>query len=305
MSSPFKNVLLVGASGSIGSVVLKALLESSSLEVTVLQRESAKSSPPASVKVIRISDSYPQADLEKAMKGQDVIVNCITTTNVSEQYRFIDAAIAVGVKRYVPSEYGLDNLKPEAQALNSVFRNKGEVQSYLRSKQSDIEWMSISCGMWLKWSMSNDFLGMHVREKKFVFWDDGEGYFSCSTEDNTALALVNALTIFPEETKNRNVFLSDFAVTQRQLLAEIERQLGYKLTTESVDSHALIREKQEADKNGDPYAIYALVETGFVTGRYGGHIEATSNEIMSEKLGLPKKTLPEVVTAALKANGLA
>ena len=53
--------------------------------------------------------------------------------------------------------------------------------------------------------MVHDFLGMHVREKRFVFWDDGEGFFSCTTEENTAAGLIQALKM-PNETKNTNVY---------------------------------------------------------------------------------------------------
>lgn len=48
-------------------------------------------------------------------------MNCITSTEVNEQFKFVDAAVEAGVKRYVPSEYGLNNLRPEARALNAVF----------------------------------------------------------------------------------------------------------------------------------------------------------------------------------------
>ncbi|KAI0112321.1 hypothetical protein F4776DRAFT_667332 [Hypoxylon sp. NC0597] len=112
--------------------------------------------------------------------------------------------------------------------------------------------------------MANDFVGMHVRERKFTFWDDGYGYFSCTTEENTAAGLVKALTK-PEETTNKYLFLSDFAVTQKQLLTTIERVQGVK---------------------------------------FGGHLEREPGEIMNKKLGLPKRTLGQVVTNGLPTLGL-
>ncbi|KAI6093008.1 NmrA-like family protein [Hypoxylon rubiginosum] len=301
----FRNILLIGASGSIGSVMLDAFQKEPSFTLTVLQRASSKFQPPKNIRAITIPDSYPTDELVAAFKGQDVVVNCMTTLSVADQFRMVDAAIAAGVRRYIPSEYGLDNMKPEAQALNAVFHDKGKVQEYLRAKAADgaIEWMSISCGMWIKWSMAHDFLGMHVRDGKFVFWDDGEGYFSCTTEENTAAGLINALKR-PQETKNQNVFLSDFAVTQKELLASIEKLQGVKYATETIDSEALIREKQEAVRGGDQFATFALIETGFVTGRFGGHLEKEPGEIWNEKLGLPKHTLNEVVAGALRSMGI-
>ncbi|KAI2625408.1 NmrA-like family protein [Hypomontagnella submonticulosa] len=301
----FRNILLIGASGAIGAVLLDEFQKDSSFSVTVLRRVSSKFQPPAGVRVITIPDSYPSDDLVAAFKGQDVIVNCTTTLSVSDQFRMVDAAIAAGVRRYIPSEYGLNNMRPDAQALNAVFHDKGKIQEYLRAKAADgsIEWMSVSCGMWLKWSMAHDFLGMHVREKKFVFWDDGEGYFSCTTEENTAAGIVKALGM-PEETRNKNIFLSDFAITQKQLLTAVEKAQGVKYRRETIDSEAFIIEKQEAVRNGDKFATFALIEAGFVTGRFGGHLEKEPGEIMNEKLGLPKRTLDDVVAGALGTMGL-
>ncbi|EKJ77689.1 hypothetical protein NXS19_006150 [Fusarium pseudograminearum] len=301
MSSPFKNILIVGATGSIGSIMLGALTKEPSFQVSVLQRSSSKGKLPANVKIITIDDSYPSDALVSAFSGQDAIVNCMTSLAVSDQLRFVDAAVDAKVRRYVASEYGLNNNNPDARALNSVFREKGEVQDYLRSKESTgLEWMAIGCGMWLKWSALHDFLGMHIKEKKFVFWDDGNGWFSTTTEDNTALAMVNALSKKWEETKNRVVWLSDFAITQNMLLEAIERISGEKMTVERVESSQLIKEKQAAVAAGDPYAIYSLIETGFVTGKFGSHLEK-EGEIMNDILGLPKKDFDEVVKAALQA----
>ncbi|KAJ2997655.1 hypothetical protein NUW58_g586 [Xylaria curta] len=269
----FTNVLLIGATGFIGSAVLEAFERDSGFNLTLLQRASSKSRLPSHLKVITIADSYPMEELTAAFKGQDVVVNCMTTLSVGDQFRMVDAAIAAGVQRYVPSEYGLNNMNPAAQSLNSVFEEKGKVQAYLRAKaeQGQIEWMSITCGIWLKWGAAHDFAGMHVQEQRFVFWDDGTGYFSCTTEENTVAGLVQALKI-PEETKNTNVFLSDFAITQKQLLDAIERVQGVKYKTETVSSENFIEEKRAAASQGDVLATIALVETGFVTGKYGGHV---------------------------------
>ncbi|KAI0141501.1 NmrA-like family protein [Pestalotiopsis sp. NC0098] len=299
--SAFQNILLIGATGSIGSVILEALIKEPSFTITLLQRSSSSAKLPSHLPVIRIADTYPTEALVHAFAGQDVIVNCMAGLSVLDQLRMIDAAISAGVCRYVPSEFGLNNMRPEARALSPVFAAKGRVQEYLRARAAEgvIEWMSISCGMWLRWSMANDFLGMHVSEQRFVFWDDGEGVFSSTTEENTAAGLVEALKR-PEETKNTNILLSDFAVSQKQLLEAIERVQGVKYATETIDSDALIKEKQDAVQNGDDSATFALIETGFVTGRYGGHLEE-EGKVMNDILGLPKKTLEEVVKGALSS----
>ncbi|CAJ2510640.1 Uu.00g062650.m01.CDS01 [Anthostomella pinea] len=100
----FKNILLIDATGSIGSVVLDALEKESIFTLTVLQRASSKSQLPAHLNVVTVPDSYPTDALVAAFKDQDVIVNCMTSLSVADQFRMVDAGIIAGVKHYVPSE---------------------------------------------------------------------------------------------------------------------------------------------------------------------------------------------------------
>ncbi|KAK4032148.1 hypothetical protein C8A01DRAFT_50999 [Parachaetomium inaequale] len=266
MTPPFKNILLIGANGSIGSYILAALLAEPTFTITILKRASSKATPlPPNTRSITVPDSYPTANLIAAFRGQDVVISCLTTLSTADQFRLIDAAIAAGVRRYVPSEYGLNNMRPDAQALNVVFRDKGAVQAYFREREDRIEWMSVSCGMWIGWSMRNDFLGMHVPERRFDMWDKGVGRFSVSTEENTALAVVRGLVQIPGETRNRNVLVEEFVTTQGELLAEIERQMGERLVVEEVDSAERIPALQRDYERGFMSAAYGLIEAGFVT----------------------------------------
>lgn len=301
MSSPFKNIVIIGASGSIGSILLEAFINTPSVTITVLQRASStKTVLPPSVRVITIPDDYPHGSLVAAFANQDAVINCVTTLAVRTQLRIISAAAEAGVRRFVPSEYGLNNNNPVARALCPVFREKGEVQDHLRTLEHRMEWMSVACGMWLKWSATHEFLGMHIAERRFVIWDDGEGLFSTTTEENTALAVVNALTKKWTETANKVLWLSDFAVSQKDLLDALERFTGEKFETEHIDSESFIREKQAATAAGDGAATYALIETGFVTGKYGGYLEK-EGEIMNDLLELSKRSFDEVVKAAVEA----
>lgn len=301
MSAPFKNVIVIGAGGSIGRYAMAALLAEPSLNVTILQRASSKPlADHPNVPTITVPDGYPTEAVIPAFQGQDVVISCLTTMSVADQYRLIDAAIAAGVRRYVPSEYGLNNMRADAQALSPVFRDKGAIQQHLRDAAAagKIEWMSVSCGMWIKWSLQNNFLGMRVKERKATLWDKGVGRFSVTTEENTAQALVRSLTQIPEVTRNRNVLINDFVIEQRELLAEIEKQLGEKLEVDYIDSEEKIKELHAAMAQGDVNAKYGTIEAGFITGRFGGDLEK-EGEILMDQLGLPRHSLQEIVADAL------
>ena len=297
--SQYKNIVLIGAGGSLGSALFQAILAEPSFEVTVIQRASSKSKIPSSrAKIISIPDTYPMDELTAAFEGQDVIVNAITSLSVSDQHRIIDAAVAAGVKRYVPSEFGLNNTDPRAAALSPVFREKGEVQRYLKSLQSDtFTWTSFACGMWLKWSIENSFLGIDYPGQKFTIWDDGEGFFSATTLEDTAAAVVSALKK-PEQTANQLLRISNFATTQNELFATIEELTGRKFKRSYVKSEEVIADAHERIAEGDVMSIYATINTGFVSGRYSGHLEKDGS-LANELLGVPERRLKDVLSEAL------
>ena len=72
-------------------------------------------------------------------------------------YRLIDAAIAAGVRRFIPSDYGTNNLDARARQAVPVFDAKGKMLEYLIRKADESEgrftWTSFSCGSWIDWSV--------------------------------------------------------------------------------------------------------------------------------------------------------
>lgn len=102
-----------------------------------------------------------------------------------------------------------------------------------------------------------------------TFADEGRGKFSTSTMANTALAL-NRYLLNPELTKNQVVYISDFATTQSELVAVLERVEGKQWTRKSVDSVQVIEEYKKRYAEGEHLAVYKLIEMGFATGKYGG-----------------------------------
>ena len=82
------------------------------------------------------------------------MVNATGTGQVSEAVSrsFIDAAIEAGVKRYMPSEFGLNNLIGKATVLGDIFANKAKLLEYLRSKEeTGLTWTGLATGSLLDW----------------------------------------------------------------------------------------------------------------------------------------------------------
>ena len=149
----FENILLFGAGGTnIGHHILQSLIRDGKFNVSVLARQSSMTTYDPSVSVIKVDDNFPHNDLVKALKGQDVVISAIGFFAQAEQYKIIHAAIEASVKRFIPSEWGMDNADIKNQELCPIFARKAEVERYLRSKETEtFSWTAVATSIWLDW----------------------------------------------------------------------------------------------------------------------------------------------------------
>lgn len=168
MSEAIKNVLIIGvrsplplwtdsryltfvqASGNLGPSILSALDADPHFTVSVLSRQSSKSTFPSHIKVHTVADSYPENELVEAFKGQDAII--ATTPATTPQKVFINAAIKAGVKRFLPSEFGGYPRDPRALAIAPAFQSKNDIVDYLKSQESTgLSWTALITGSFIDW----------------------------------------------------------------------------------------------------------------------------------------------------------
>ncbi|KQS69149.1 NmrA family NAD(P)-binding protein [Modestobacter sp. Leaf380] len=102
-------ILLAGASGDLGQRVARELLARGA-EVRALTRTDSTSTPPPGTTVVR-ADYAHAAALQEACTGVDVVVSTLAGLRdvvVDAQTQLLDAAVAAGVPRFVPSDYAAD-----------------------------------------------------------------------------------------------------------------------------------------------------------------------------------------------------
>lgn len=85
--------------------MLPELLKSD-FNVTAVIRETSSAKFPSGIKVAR--SDFSVGSLTEVFKGQDAVVSMLPIVALGEQGVVIEAAIAAGVKRFLPSEYGSD-----------------------------------------------------------------------------------------------------------------------------------------------------------------------------------------------------
>ncbi|KIW33313.1 uncharacterized protein PV07_00171 [Cladophialophora immunda] len=287
----FKRICLIGASGNLGSLILKHLLASpQNFQVTVLSRNSSTAKFPDAVTVIRVADDYPVSELTEAFKDVDVVVSAVSMMGMHEQYKFIEACLAAKVKRYFPTEFGLDDLPDWLLQLREMFKIKHDVRDYLISKEdTGLEWTSICCNAFFEMGVASGFFQLDWQTKKAVLIDGGEPKFVATTLDTVALAVVRAIEK-PEVSKNRILLVQDFRTSQKEILDAVQQKVpGWQV--ENVEYGSWLEKGKEQVRSGDNSALPKLTFGTFAQGnQYEGR-----PEFGNQLLDLPAKSFSEAM----------
>ena len=145
--------------GILGAPVLKAIIDSGKFNITVITRPSSTSTFPFGIKIVRV-DPTSVDELTAALKGQDAVVSTVARAGVRGQTVLVDAAIAAGVKRILPSEYAGDLSNPNAATL-PPFADKIHVRKYVEAKVAagaDITYSFLVSSIFLDWGLDYEML---------------------------------------------------------------------------------------------------------------------------------------------------
>lgn len=268
--------------------------------MTVLTRHSSQAQFPLSVRVIRV-DYTSVPDLTKALNNQDAVVSVLTASAVDTQAPIIEASIAAGVKRFIPSEFSCNIDNPKAFTL-PVYKPNIEVHQLLKRLSSEhplFTYSLIRNGPFLDWCLTKG-LFVDFKAETTPQYDGGDRPFSTTTMATIARAVVGVLQ-HVDETKNRVVFVHDIVTTQRKILDIAEKLApGRKWTPVPVSTADLEDASQANYAKGkvDLGSLMGMLIRVIFGEGYGGEFEEVDNEL----LGIPLKTdaeLEELVGAAL------
>ncbi|KAI9790636.1 MAG: hypothetical protein M1816_004969 [Peltula sp. TS41687] len=285
--TPIKNVVLAGTSGAVAPAILEQLVKSGQFNVTAFTRDPSKGSYPDSVKVVKADYSSVEA-LTEALKGQDAVVSSLHAAATDEQFRLAEASIAAGVKRFLPSEFGVDTINPKSRAL-PVFGGKVKLQEYLKKKAAEgaITYTLVFTGSFFDWALGVGFI-INTKERKVELYDGGENQFSATTVAGVGKAIVGVLTHY-EETKNRAVAIQEALVSQKQLLKIAQKitnttddQWEIKVTETAPLEEAAYEELKKESPNALLW-IYNLIKRAVFAEGYGGRFDKVDNELLGLK----------------------
>ena len=272
MSIPIRTVAVAGASGNLGPAILNQLL-AAGFTVTALTRADSRSTFPSAVKVVPV-DYDSLESLTAALKGQDALVSTLAILALGAQIRLVDAAIAAGVKRFIPSEFGSNN--PLARRM-PVFADKVKVHDYLVQKVQERgnEGFAYTCvynSVFFDWGLKIGFLLGKER------YDGGERKFSTTRLETIGKAVAGVLK-HAEETKNRDVFVHEAVVTQDQLAALSGKKWEAEdLSTDVLETEAYAELGKEQPNFAS--AMFGFIKRAIWGEGYGGEFTKVDNELL-------------------------
>lgn len=213
--SAIKTVAIAGASGDLGSHVFKKFV-ASDFTIRVLKRAGSESTFPEGTDVVEV-DYASVESLTAALKGQDAVVSTLNTLAAGAQETLIEAALAAGVKRFIPSEFGSNLDIPSVRAL-PLFGAKVAIQEKLKALAAEdkITYTFVYNSVFLDWGLAHNFF-VDFSKSEATLIDGGNAEFSTTTLSSVADAVVGVVS-HPEETKNRVVYIQDTVLTQKKVL---------------------------------------------------------------------------------------
>jgi uncharacterized protein YbjT (DUF2867 family) len=245
--SPVVSVLLVGATGPLGSALAGGFLHPdyrSRVQLYVMTRKATattegpkKEQLDALVKQgaqIRYGDISESSELELAeqLKGINVIVSAVGAMGkedtITPQLRLLAAAKAAGVRWFIPSEFGFDaeefETYADANEIIPFLPQKMVVAKAVRS--SGLDYTFIYPGLFMEYAFS-PFVGVDL-EKQVI---TAPGAFNVKVT-TTTLADIGRLTadaIVSGRGRNQIIHFGSSTLSLEELAKELESATGKKL----------------------------------------------------------------------------
>ncbi|KAF6836966.1 NmrA-like family protein [Colletotrichum plurivorum] len=292
-STSIRNVLVIGTSGNVGTSAIKALLEDG-FQVTGLTRETSVASLPEGV--THVKSDFSEGPLASAFRGQDAVVSTLSSISpagaLASQISLVDAAVAAGVKVFIPSEYGVDTSDPSAAEIIPFLADKIETLNHLKKNQDKISWTAIVSGGMFDWGLAiPGFGGWDVAARTVTIYDGGDIPFEASNLDQVGRAISRSLKK-PELTRNQHVYINSFTVTQNQILRALEKATGDKFRVSRGSVEELWQAGATQVRDGQLLGALGMI-AGAVYGKGGLAQYSAKNSLWNEKLGLPEEDVDE------------
>lgn len=298
------------AGGHVGKNIAEELLKTGKHTVTALTRLDSKATLPAGLKIAQVTYDDDGQSLVSALQGQQFLVITLSVFAPPDTHsKIVKAAVKAGVPYIMPNVYGSDLLNKSLR--DEDLYSAGCVQRCEEIENLGASYIAMVCGFWYEWSLAlgPNWFGFDIKNRKAIFFDDGQTQINTSTLRQCGRALAALLSLSESgpspslsQWKNKLFYISSFRINQRDMLDSLHRVIGttdkdweiaYEPTAERYKSG--IEDMQKGIRTGYARAMYSRVF--YPNG--GGDFESTRG-LENDLIGLPKENLDEATRIAVE-----
>jgi hypothetical protein len=295
----FNNIALLGATGHLGKHILTAL-QTAGFTVTAIQRKDSSNTLPTGTKGLKV-DLSSESDLTAAFANQDVVVSALPLPMLSSDKIWMQAAIAAGVKRIVPSEYST-NIDNELSKKLPIVKDKVEIRTYVESLATEgkIDWTSINNGPFLIPQIwTSGWMGPSIQTKTAILHDGGEQIVCGSTLKRIGEGVAKSLSAeHAAETKNQSVYVYSAPLSEKKVTQVVSKITGIEFQEKNISIESVIKDAYAAIEKGDMSKMMSLYIPFCFGDGYGGDFRKQS---WNERLGLKEMNDVELEATLRKA----
>ena len=280
-------------------------------QVTVLTYPSQTLSLPPHVSsnaVQHKKSDFSSASLQSSFAKQDLIISTMSGGDSELQARLVDAALAAGVKRFIPHEFGHDTLNKEIQARVRKYFGRAKVIEHLKkvSKANpDFEWTAIATGYTINTNLISGDFGLDMEWHSATINGTGTERFAASSLARVGQVVVSVMEHW-EEVKNQYLYAAGVLTSTNEVLRSAERATNQKWTAGYYAVEDCIREGEARIARGFPDSGMFLLERSIL---YDERLDAFApfrTSSANDILQLPLESVEAIVEEAyhdLKHHG--
>lgn len=284
MSDTNKIIVLAGATGHLGSLIAKALLEKPDVTLRLLVRpeslEKVSAMRGQGVEIVEfdLEDEDTDGTLDKAMSGAYCVVSAVVGQDamLGGQLRLLEAARRAEVRRFIPSyfSYDISGLDAGENANTDILHAFERAAEEVRG---DVELVQIQIGAFADRTILFGFLGAFDLSAGHAFlWGDGSARMDFTTYPDTARFAAEVAV--DDRPVPATVQFAGESLTFAELVKAYEEGSGKSITVKNMGSLDDLENEIRQRRQAEPENMFAWLPPMYWRALLSGKVKLQSIE---------------------------
>ena len=226
----------------------------------------------------------------------DLVISTVHGGSFETQKEIIDCALAAGVPRFIPSEFGQDSLNAKVQERIPPSRERVRTVEYLKqvAKDGKFSWVAVATGVDLERGLLNGNLGFDLKWQSATLHGQGHERFAASSSAWIGRAIVAVIQHW-QAVENQYLYAAGMMTRANDVVETIERATGKTFEVGRGEVEECVREAQKRIDQGFPDAGMFLYGRSIMYDERVGAVRPFEENDAKSKLGLDGERLEDVV----------